>query len=51
MTSTSWARFWFVNVQVTSSPMLTLIAETGLPSLQVALERSHPAGTDCSDTP
>ncbi len=32
------------NVQVTSSPPATVIAFTGLPSLHVALVRSHPAG-------
>ena len=40
---------WFVNVQVTVSPALTEMFETGLPSSQVALARSQPAGT-VSDT-
>ena len=34
----------FVNVQVTISPGLTSMFETGLPSSQVALDRSQPAG-------
>ena len=38
-------RFSFVNVQVTVSPALTAMFETGLPSLHVALVWSQPLGT------
>ena len=38
-----WRRL--TNVQVTVSPSESAIADGGLPSLQVAEVRSHPAGT------
>ena len=38
-------RLRLVNVQVTVSPGATSMFETGLPSSQVALVRSQPAGT------
>src|SRR5438874_580719 len=44
-TRTILPRLRFVNVHVTVSPMLTLMLLTGLPSSQVALERSQPEGT------
>ena len=45
LTATICPRLWFVNVQVTVSPSDTPMFDTGLPSLQVALARSQPAGT------
>ena len=41
-----WPWRWLVKVHVTVSPGLTEMFEIGLPSLQVALSRLHPAGTD-----
>jgi hypothetical protein len=37
LTTTTWALFWFVKVQVTVSFGLTLMFPTGLPSLHLAL--------------
>ena len=45
LTTTIWPRLWFVNVQVTVSPADTSMFDTGLPSSQVALAWSQPAGT------
>ena len=42
-------RFWLVNVHVICSPGLKLMFDTGLPSLHVALDCTHPLGT-VSDT-
>src|SRR4026207_813773 len=44
-TTTRLPRFLFVNVQVTVSPAEMLMFVIGLPSLQVALDWSHPEGT------
>ena len=43
--ATMLPRFWFVKVQVTFSLAPMFMAETGLPSLHVALDWSQPAGT------
>ena len=44
-TTTIEPRLRFVNVQVTCSAGPTLMLDTGLPSSQVALDWSQPAGT------
>jgi hypothetical protein len=45
-TRISLPRLRLVTVHVTVSPALTSMLEIGLPSLQVALDWSQPAGTD-----
>ena len=44
-TTTIWPRLRFVNVQVTTSPGLTLMFETGLPSSHDAFAWNQPLGT------
>ena len=46
LTTTIWPRLLFVKVQVTVSSGPTLMLPIGLPSLQVALAWSQPAGSD-----
>ena len=43
-TTTIWPRLRFVNVQVMTSPGLTLMFDTGLPSSHEALPWTQPLG-------